>query len=187
MADALRVHGRQKVGDTSNISVVDADGNACVITLTLGIGSGVWLPGLGVHLNSMLGEGELITGELAAGKRMSSMMCPLVVVDEAGDLVVAAGSAGASRIRTALVHMLVNTLVDDLPMREAIARPRFHVVDDVVHAEAGYEPGDLTQLADAGYQVNQWDHLSHYFGGASAVGRSGSAGDPRRGGVGLLL
>lgn len=187
MANALRVHGRQKVGDTSNISVVDADGNACVITLTLGIGSGVWLPGLGVHLNSMLGEGELITEDLAPGKRMSSMMCPLVVVDENGDLVVAAGSAGASRIRTALMHTLVNTLVDDLPMREAISRPRFHVVDDVVHAEVGYEPDDLGELAGAGYRINQWDHLSHYFGGASAVGRNGSAGDPRRGGVGLLL
>src|SRR5205823_7190805 len=102
LADALRNHGRQKLGDTTNISVVDFAGNACVVTMTLGIGSGVWLPGLGVHLNSMLGEGELITEGMAPGSRMSSMMCPMVVVDDESHLEVAAGSAGASRIRTAL-------------------------------------------------------------------------------------
>jgi gamma-glutamyltranspeptidase/glutathione hydrolase len=200
LARALLVHGRQRLGDTSNISVVDRDGNACVITLTLGLGSGVWLPGLGVHLNSMLGEGELITADLAPGARMSSNMCPLVVVDDDGTLVVAAGSAGASRIRTALIHTLLNVLIDRVDMRTAITRPRFHPVADplvgpsggstggppVVHAELGYPPAELAALEGAGYVVNRWDHLSHYFGGVSAVGYAGSAGDVRRGGVGLL-
>src|SRR6185369_3233057 len=63
---------RGRLGDTSNISVVDGDGNACVITLTLGIGSGVWVPGQGFTLDSMLGEGELITHDTAPGPRMSS-------------------------------------------------------------------------------------------------------------------
>lgn len=187
LADALRVYGRQRLGDTTNITVVDAEGNACVITVTLGIGSGVWVPGMGVHLNSMLGEGELNTGTLPAGARMSSMMCPLVVTDDSGDLVLAAGSAGASRIRTALVHTLVRVLVDGLPTREAVQAPRFHVVDRTVHAEAGYPGSELDALTDAGYVVNQWDHTSHFFGGASAVGLAGAAGDHRRGGVGLLL
>jgi gamma-glutamyltranspeptidase/glutathione hydrolase len=192
LATALLHHGRERLGDTTNISVVDDEGNACVITTTLGIGSGVWLPDLGVHLNSMLGEGELITPGVGPGERMSSMMCPLVVVDDDGDLLVAAGSAGASRIRTALIHTLTNALVDGVDMREAISRPRFHVVADptggppVAHAEPGYPEEELTALEDAGYVVNRWDHLSHYFGGASAVGHHGAAGDPRRGGVGLL-
>jgi gamma-glutamyltranspeptidase / glutathione hydrolase len=186
VAEALRVYGRQKLGDTTNISVVDAEGDACVVTTTLGIGSGVWLPGLGVHLNSMLGEGELITPDLAPGHRMSSMMCPVVVVDDDGGLVIAAGSAGASRIRTALIDTLVGVLVDDLDVPAAIARPRFHVVDDAVHVEPGYPEDELVALAEAGYTVNRWDRLSHYFGGVSAVGRAGAAGDPRRGGVGLM-
>lgn len=193
LADALLTHGRQRVGDTTNISVVDADGNACVVTLTLGIGSGVWLPGLGVHLNSMLGEGELVTPDVAPGDRVASMMCPLVVVDDDGDLVLAAGSAGASRIRTALMHTLVNTLVDGSDLGTATARPRFHVVAEdragppTVHAESGYPPAELAALVGAGYAVNQWDHSTHYyFGAVSAVGRAGAAGDPRRGGVGLL-
>jgi gamma-glutamyltranspeptidase/glutathione hydrolase len=200
LAKALLVYGRQKRGDTTNISIVDAAGNACVVTVTLGIGSGVWLPGLGVHLNSMLGEGELITPDLAPGRRMSSNMCPLVVVDSDGDLQVAAGSAGASRIRTALIHTLINVLADHTDMATAINRPRFHVVADplldhtgvpvdgppVVHVEPGYPEEELEALESAGYQVNRWDHLSHYFGGVSAVGHAGAAGDVRRGGVGLL-
>ncbi|HEY2947541.1 MAG TPA: gamma-glutamyltransferase [Micromonosporaceae bacterium] len=186
IAEALRVYGRQKLGDTTNIAVVDDEGDACVVTTTLGIGAGVWLPGLGVHLNSMLGEGELLTPDLAPGRRMSSMMCPVVVVDDDGDLVAAAGSAGASRIRTALLDTLIGVLVDGLDMPAAIARPRFHVVDDAVHVEPGYPEDELTALADAGYTVNRWDRISHYFGGVSGVGRAGAAGDPRRGGVGLL-
>jgi gamma-glutamyltranspeptidase / glutathione hydrolase len=193
LARSLIAYGKQKPGDTTNISVVDADGNACVLTLTLGIGSGVWLPGLGVHLNSMLGEGELITPGVKPGDRMSSNMCPLVVVDDDGRLVMAAGSAGASRIRTALAHVLLNALVNHDDMYNAVNKPRFHAIDDpmggpdVVHAEVGYDETELVALEAAGFAVNRWDHLSHYFGGASAVGTAGSAGDARRGGVGLLL
>jgi gamma-glutamyltranspeptidase / glutathione hydrolase len=187
LAAALRDHGQQKKGDTTNVSVVDQQGNACVITTTLGLGAAVWLPGLGVNLNSMLGEGELITDDLAPGRRMSSNMCPLVVIDDSGDLAVAAGSAGASRIRTALVDTLLGVLVDDLDMTEAIARPRFHVVEDTIHAEPGYPEDELSALTDAGWQINQWPAMDHYFGGVTAVGAAGAAGDPRRGGVGLLL
>jgi gamma-glutamyltranspeptidase/glutathione hydrolase len=187
LANQLRDCGRPKLGDTTNISVVDADGNACVVTLSLGIGSGVWLPGLGLHLNSMLGEGELFTGPLVPGQRLSSMMCPLVVLDGDGRLVLAAGSAGASRIRTALMHLLVNALVDEVPVPDAIARPRFHVIDEVAHVEPGYPEEEVGALAGAGYRINRFGELSHFFGAVSAVGRAGAAGDPRRGGVGLLL
>jgi gamma-glutamyltranspeptidase/glutathione hydrolase len=187
LADAMRGYGRQRLGDTTNVTAVDDDGNACVVTTTLGLGSGVWLPGLGVHLNSMLGEGELLTTDLVAGGRMGSMMCPLVAVGEEGRLELAAGSAGASRIRTALAHTLVSVLLDGSSMRTAIEAPRFHVIDDVVHVEPGYPCEELDALAGHGYRVNHWDHVSHYFGGVSGVGLAGSAGDPRRGGVGLLL
>jgi gamma-glutamyltranspeptidase/glutathione hydrolase len=209
LARALLAAGPQKVGDTTNISVVDATGNACIVTTTLGIGAGVWLPGLGVHLNSMLGEGELFTDEVTPGKRMSSNMCPLVVLADDGELALAAGSAGGSRIRTALVQTLVNVLLDGDDLATAIDRPRFHPVRDgaggppVVHVEPGYPPEHLAALASAGFVLNQWERLNPYFGGVSAVGRSQpspeprrpsegeaaaqAAGDPRRGGVGLLL
>ncbi|WP_433080882.1 gamma-glutamyltransferase [Dactylosporangium sp. CA-052675] len=187
LADALRGYGTQRLGDTTNISVVDADGNACVVTLTLGIGSGVWLDGLGIHLNSMLGEGELIRPGTRPGERMASCMCPAVVTAPDGPLLLAIGSAGATRIRTALLHALINTVVDGDDTLTAIGRPRFHVVSDLVHAEPGYPEDELDALQEAGYKVQRWDGLDHYFGGVSAVGIAGAAGDPRRGGIGRLL
>ncbi len=51
-------------GHTTNLVTADRDGNVCVLTSSLGLGSGDFLPGLQVHLNSMLGETELIVGPL---------------------------------------------------------------------------------------------------------------------------
>ena len=72
-------------------------------------------------------------------------------------------------------------------MPDAIARPRFHVVDDTVHAEPGVPDDELVALANAGYRIHSWPRFDHYFGGASAVGRTGAGGDPRRGGIGMHL
>ena len=43
------------------------------------------------------------------------------------------------------------------------------------------------QLEASGRQVRRWTSLHHYFGGVSAIGREGAAGDPRRSGEGLVL
>ena len=60
-------------------------------------------------------------------------------------------------------------------------------VGDTAHVEPGYPRAEMALRADAGWQVNQWPLLDHYFGGVTAVGTAGAAGDPRRAGVGLLL
>jgi gamma-glutamyltranspeptidase/glutathione hydrolase len=186
VAVARALGGPELLGDTTNVTVVDPEGNACVVTTTLGLGSGVWLPGFGIHLNSMLGEGELIRGVSPPGERMGSMMCPLVVEDEDG-LALAGGAAGASRIRTALTHALVGVIAEGASPAEAVARPRIHRVGDLVHAEAGVPTEAVTALTQAGYTIRQWSSLDHYFGGASVIGRRGAGGDPRRGGAALLL
>ena len=38
---------------TTNVSVIDDEGNACALTTSLGLGSGDFVPGLDLHLNSM--------------------------------------------------------------------------------------------------------------------------------------
>ena len=178
--------GPEQHGDTTNVTAVDADGNACVVTTTLGLGAGVWLPGYGVHLNSMLGEGELLRGQPRPGERMSSMMCPLVVTDEHG-LALAAGAAGASRIRTALVHSVVGVLIEGRTPAEAVAWPRIHPVAGLAHVEPGVPADEVDALVAAGYRIRQWDAYDHYFGGASLIGRAGAGADPRRGGAVRLL
>ncbi len=194
LARAMSQPTLDRLGDTTNISAVDADGNACVITVTLGLGSGVWVPGLGLHLNSMLGEGELMSPNPVPGQRVGSNMCPLVVTDERSRLALAAGSAGATRIRSALIGTLIGIFVDGLETAAAICAPRLHVLaadspgtPAVAHAEHGYPPEELDALASAGFAVNEWGERNHYFGGVSAVGQAGAGGDPRRGGVGLVI
>jgi gamma-glutamyltranspeptidase/glutathione hydrolase len=174
--------GEKSRGETTNISVVDRDGNACVVTHTLGLGAGVWLPGLGVHLNSMLGEGELLAGDVHAGDRIQSMMCPLVVLASDGRLELAIGSAGASRIRSALLSTLIADLVEGKSVHDAVMTPRMHVADEVTHIEPAYPDDAEAALVAAGFAVQRWEQTNHYFGGVSAVGRGGAAGDPRRGG-----
>ena len=98
---------------TTNTSVVDAEGNACVITTSLGLGSGDFLPGLDLHLNSMLGEVDLIVGDLVPGERMSSMMAPTLAFDADG-LALALGAAGGTRLRTALALVLSGVLDEGL-------------------------------------------------------------------------
>jgi gamma-glutamyltranspeptidase/glutathione hydrolase len=173
-------------GHTTNISVVDAEGNACVLTTSLGLGSGDWLPGLDLHLNSMLGETDLIREPLRPGARMESMMAPTLVFDDDG-LELALGAAGGTRLRTALVGVLGAVLSERLEPQAAIERPRFHPVDGVVNAEPGIDEAWLTELEARGRTIRRWPALHHYFGGVSAVGRRSSGADPRRSGAVRLV
>ena len=172
--------------DTTNLCAIDPAGNACVVTTSLGLGSGDFLPGYDVHLNSMLGESDLLIGPLEPGLRMESMMSPTICLDDEG-LVVAAGAAGGTRLRPALLQSLVGLLVDGLTPAEAVARPRLHSTGTVVHVEPGFSDSAVEALEDAGHDVRRWSELHHYFGGVSLAGGSGAAGDPRRSGAALLL
>jgi gamma-glutamyltranspeptidase/glutathione hydrolase len=169
-------------GHTTNLTVVDADGNACVLTTSLGLGSGDWLPGLDLHLNSMLGETDLVRDPLQPGERMESMMAPALAFGADG-LELAIGAAGGTRLRTALVGVLGAVLHEGLDPQTAIDRPRFHPAGGVVNAEPGVDEAWLSALEQEGRAVRRWPARHHYFGGVSAIGRSGPGADPRRSGA----
>lgn len=172
---------------TTNLCVVDADGSACVLTTSLGLGSGDWLPGLDVHLNSMLGEVDLVCEPLVPGERMASMMAPTLVFDAVGGFELALGAAGGTRLRTALVTVLAAVLDEGVDIQPAVDRPRFHPAGDVVNAEPGVDEDFLAVLEAAGQSVRRWPARHHYFGGVSAIGRDAAAGDPRRSGAARSL
>jgi gamma-glutamyltranspeptidase/glutathione hydrolase len=180
LVDALRTF--EVGGDTTNLVVVDGDGSACVLTTSLGLGSGDFVPGLDLHLNSMLGEVDLVRAPLVAGERMESMMAPLVACDSGG-LVLAAGAAGGTRLRTALLTTLASILDEGLGPAAAVERPRFHAVGATVNAEPGVDETALRTLEGNGWTVRRWPARHHYFGGVSLVGRAGAAADPRRNGT----
>jgi gamma-glutamyltranspeptidase/glutathione hydrolase len=167
---------------TTNLVTADAEGNACVLTSSLGLGSGDWLPGLDLHLNSMLGEADLLVGPLEPGGRMQSMMAPSIALD-GRDPALAIGSAGGTRLRTALAGVAAGVLDEGLEPHASVERPRVHRAGDVVNAEPGVDETALAELQGRGLTVRVWPARHHYFGGVSLISRTGAAGDPRRSGA----
>jgi gamma-glutamyltranspeptidase / glutathione hydrolase len=178
------------VRGTTHISVVDERKNAVALTASTGAGSGIVVPGTGIHLNNMLGEFDLPKPP-RAGERLSSGMSPsLVLHDRRPRLVV--GSAGSLRLRGAVMQIVVNVVQHGLGVRDAIERPRIHLEGEHLHCEGGHDAGELDRLEAMGWDVTRWRRKNLYFGGAAAVemkddGTLAAAGDPRRGGAGVVV
>ena len=171
---------------TTNMVAVDGHGRACVLTHSLGVGAGTWLPGFDVQLNNLLGESDIAHGSPQPGDHLQSRMAPtLAFVDDGLELAI--GAAGATRLRTALATVLAAILDEDLDAETAVGLPRVHPTSELVDAEPGVDESALTRLEESGRSVRRWERLHHYFGGVSCVGRAGAAGDPRRSGAALLL
>jgi gamma-glutamyltranspeptidase / glutathione hydrolase len=181
------------VGGTTHISVVDGRGNAASLSASTGSGSGVIVPRTGVHLNNMLGEWDLNPAGRAfrPGRRLTSMMAPSIVL-RSGEPRLVVGSAGSVRLRGAIMQVVVNVVEHDLPVAEAIDRPRVHLDEPHVHCEGGFQADVLDELERRGYDVVRWRRRNLFFGGAAAVevrkdGSRAAAGDPRRGGFGVVV
>src|SRR5581483_12305165 len=117
LVDVLDDRGAE--GHTTNLCVCDAEGRAVVLTSSLGLGSGDFVPGLDLHLNSMLGEKDLLVGALEPGERMQSMMAPSLALDADG-LAMAIGAAGGTRLRTALCVVAAGVLDEGIAPQEAV-------------------------------------------------------------------
>ena len=171
---------------TTNLAVLDADGNACALTTSLGLGSGDFVPGFDLHLNSMLGEADLIQEPHQPGDRVASMMSPVIALED-GVVQLAAGAAGGTRLRSALLQVVAGVLDEGLDPQAAVDRPRLHPIGPVIQLEPGFTTDTLAALDAAGLEGRVWPAQHHYFGGVSVVTPTGAAGDPRRsGGVQVL-
>jgi gamma-glutamyltranspeptidase / glutathione hydrolase len=174
---------------TTHISVIDGRGNAVALTASTGAGSGVVVPGTGIHMNNMIGEFD-IARTPRPGKRLSSGMSPSLVLRE-GTPHLVVGSAGSLRLRGAVMQIVVNVVAHGLSVEEAIERPRVHLEEDVLHCEGGHDEAELEKLEQQGWNVSRWRSRNLFFGGAAAValedGKLAAAGDPRRGGAGVVV
>jgi gamma-glutamyltranspeptidase / glutathione hydrolase len=189
LARALETRAAVVSQGTTHISVVDGKGNAVALTASTGAGSGVVVPGTGIHINNMIGEFDLAKAP-RPGARLSSMMSPSVVLREGRPHLVV-GSAGSLRLRGSVLQNVVNVVAHELPVEDAIDRPRVHLEGEQLHCEGGHDPAELDKLEAMGWNVTRWRSQNLYFGGASAVtfedGRLAAAGDPRRGGAGVVV
>ena len=157
-------------GSTAHVSVTDADGVACSLTVSSGYGSGMVAAGTGIWLNNCLGEQELNppARDVAPGSRLLSNMAPVVGRHDDGSTL-AIGSPGADRITTAVVCALAGFVNGGLGLEAAIVHPRVHV------HRAGLPDED----------VRREDEPTMYFGGVGAAltradGSLDAVADPRR-------
>ncbi len=176
-----------RVTGTTHVSVVDGAGMVAALSSTLGSGSGVFRNGF--QLNNMLGELDVIGSERRApGGRLPSMMAPTIVLD-AGRPRLVLGSAGSVRLAGAIAQVAWNVVGREMGVADAIDAPRLHAEGRALHLEGG-RGGEDAALRD--WEVVRWTGRNLFFGGVSAVelrpdGSLAAAGDPRRGGHGVVV
>jgi len=175
-------------GATTQVSILDIEGNAASVTTTNGEGCGYVLPGLGFMLNNMLGEEDLNPHGFhlhKPGNRLPSMVAPTIVTKD-GLPVLVTGSAGSNRIRSAIVQVITNVLCFGMKIKEAVLAPRIHIEGETLQVELGVDEVQLEKLADL-FEIHKWKKMNLYFGGANSVTLSGGVGDPRRGGSAAIV
>lgn len=178
---------------TTHISIIDNDGNVASITTSNGEGSGMLIDDTNIMLNNMLGEEDINPNGFhrwAPDSRMTSMMTPGVAEGKDNRLI-AFGSGGSTRIRTAILQLLVHLFERNGSAEDAVMAPRLHTESGFLHLENGFSSKTLSRMIESYPQNRCWDRKSLFFGGTHIAEKSGdtyrAVGDPRRGGVSILL
>lgn len=188
------IHGlsvAERLGSTTHLAAMDGNGLCASVTCSNGTGSGMVVPGTGIHLNNMLGEEDLNPlgfHRAEPGTRISSMMAPTLVMDD-DEVRAGLGSAGSTRIRSAVLQTVLNLLVGGMTPQAAIEAPRIHLEGGLLQAEPGVDEAALARIEGLGRKVIRWNERNLFFGGVQMVtrdpanGRMDGGGDPRRGGA----
>jgi len=170
LSDPARFAEVYESDETTHYSVIDAEGNAVVVTYTLEawFGSKIVAPGTGFLLNNEMGDFNPVPGltdetgkigtdaNLAApGKRMLSSMTPAIIVKDGKPLLLI-GSPGGRTIINTVLQVVVNVLDFRMDVAEAIAAPRIHhqwLPDRLDIERNGASPETLARLRSMGHVV----------------------------------
>ncbi len=171
-------------GETSHLSVVDADGNAVALTTTVNLpyGSCLVVPGTGILLNDQMDDFDAAPGvpnafglqggtanAVAPGKRPLSSMAPALVFDPRGRLVLAVGSPGGSTIPSTVAQVIVGLLDWHMTLPEALGTPRIHhqwMPDEILAEPFALDAGAARSLEARGHRIR---FAGRPFGNPQAV------------------
>ena len=179
---------------TTHVSIIDAAGNAASLTLSNGEGAGYIAPGTGIMLNNMLGEEDINPAGFhhwPEDTRICSMMAPSLAVEPGGGLI-AFGSGGSNRLRTAILQVVVNLLDFAMSAEDAVNAPRVHFEGGLLNIEHGFDDEVTAKLVADFAETHCWAERNLFFGGVHVARLNASpgggkvfdgAGDPRRGGA----
>ncbi|MES2692528.1 MAG: gamma-glutamyltransferase family protein [Verrucomicrobiota bacterium] len=199
MAMAEEAFYENPMAATTHFLVADRHGNIVCATQSqsLHFGAGVVPPGTGVVLNDSMSNFVFSDSKainyVAPGKRSRSTIAPTIVL-RGGKPVFAIGIPGSGRIPTALLQVLLDRLVFDRPLVEAIGDTRLHFLSplrreegDAIEAEQSLPHTEAQALQALGWRVNLPEPAGtgRYFGGINAIefnadGTFTGIADPRR-------
>jgi gamma-glutamyltranspeptidase len=168
--------------ETTHLMVVDADRNVVSLTFTVngGFGAAAVAAGTGILLNNEMDDFAvapgvpnlfgLVGGEanaIAPGKTPLSSMTPIIVTEN-GKFRLAAGAPGGSTIITTVLQIVLNVLVYDMNVSEAVSAPRIHhqwQPDRLMVERGGFDTATLGELRRRGHKIQQVEG----WGNANAI------------------
>lgn len=161
--------------NTTHFTVVDKFGNVVSNTFTLNFpyGTGLMATGTGILLNNEMDDFSAKPGSpngfgllggsanaIEPGKRMLSSMTPTIVLKD-GELYLATGTPGGSRIITTTLQVILNVIDHGMNVAEATNALRMHnqwLPDEIV-VEKGFDQKTVDELNAKGYMVVFEDRL----------------------------
>jgi gamma-glutamyltranspeptidase/glutathione hydrolase len=177
---------------TSQLAVVDVQGNAVSMTTTNNLNFGSRILVQGYVLNNAMTNfttspkpGEIAPNKMEPRKRPVTSMVPTMVFDEAGQLVTLGGSAGGGQIVDYVAANLVRMLANELSPFEALAQGHISTaIPNRVQLEKGTSAAQLAEALQAKGQKVEVVPMNSGMGFLKRNGNGwiGSA-DPRRDGV----
>jgi len=169
-SDPVTFNEAHESSETTHYSVMDAEGNAVVVTYTLEdwYGSRIVAEGLGFLLNNEMGDFNPQPGRtdstgmigtkanlVAPGKRMLSSMTPTIIAKD-GKPYLLTGSPGGRTIINTVLQTIVNVIDFNMDVSEAMAAPRVHhqwLPNTLTIEKFGVSPETLRLLEMFGHKV----------------------------------
>jgi gamma-glutamyltranspeptidase/glutathione hydrolase len=179
---------------TSNLAVIDRDGNALAMTTTIEFAFGSHLMVRGFLLNNELTDfsfvpddnGKPAANRVEGGKRPRSSMSPTLVFDKSGKLMMSVGSAGGAAIITDVAKTLVATLDWHYGLQQAMDLPNIGNRNSGTEIEAVPEADAIAAtLAAEGHDIRRSGRLSGLSGIMVTPQGFAGAADKRRAGTAL--
>ena len=189
--------------ETTHYSVVDKDGNSVAVTTTInsGYGNGITVKGAGFLLNNEMDDFSSKPGEpnmfgllgneanaIVPKKRPLSSMTPTIVLKNNEPYLIL-GSPGGSTIITTVLQNILNVVIHDMDIQQAVSSPRIHsqwMPDMVFHEKRGLSNKIIKRLKAMGHDVRLRGSIGEangiminangYWGGPDSRGETSAIG-----------
>lgn len=149
-------HSGADCPDTTQLTIVDRDGNSISFSHSLGYNSGVFAPGLGILFNNCMSAFDPRPGtanSIAPGKARSTAVAETIVLEN-GKPKLVLGSPGAARITAGIAQVIVNVTVYGMNIAEAVVHPRFDAyAENTLLLESRFPAKVAAVLAGSGWEI----------------------------------